>query len=222
MGRPAEAIAARERCTRGWRGQSCKKRTCADLRRGVGAGLAAGAVRGAAGSGRAGRAVGGDSSGRGGAAVGRVALRASRAASAQRSAWAVGSRARRSRSGRGYLEAVEADHNGARNACKREMGRCLPLAMSAWEPQKRGPGHVHPVFHVYSPADVEVARCYLGHVARLGTRHGFGFVGEKHGKSMQLMSGDRAAAYLSSYFVTGKGRRRRCRRTRGTRICRGC
>jgi hypothetical protein len=96
-------------------------------------------------------------------------------------------------------------HNAARNACKREMGRCLPLATRAWEPQARGPGHVHPVFHVYSPADVEVARCYLLHVARLGRRHGFGFVGERRGKSMQLMSGDRAAAYLSSYFVRGKG-----------------
>jgi hypothetical protein len=53
--------------------------------------------------------------------------------------------------------------------------------------------------------DVEVARCYLRHVARLGRRHSFGFVGEKQGKGMQLMSGDRAAAYLSSYFVRGKG-----------------
>jgi hypothetical protein len=85
------------------------------------------------------------------------------------------------------------------------MGRCLPLATRAWEPQRRGPGHVYPVFHVYSPGDVEVARCYLRHVARLGRKHGFGFVGEKRGASMQLMSGDRAAAYLSSYFVRGKG-----------------
>ena len=28
MSGPAEARAARERCTRGWQGQSCKKRTC--------------------------------------------------------------------------------------------------------------------------------------------------------------------------------------------------
>ena len=64
---------------------------------------------------------------------------------------------------------------------------------------------MHPVFHVYSPGDVEVAKCYLRHVARLGRRHGFGFVGEEAGRSMQVMSGDRAAAYLSSYFVRGKG-----------------
>ena len=96
-------------------------------------------------------------------------------------------------------------HNAARNACKREMGRCLPLATRAWEPQARGPGHVHPVFHLYSPADVAVARCYLEHLARLAPRHGFGFVGEKEGKGMQIMAGERAAAYLSSYFVRGKG-----------------
>ena len=64
---------------------------------------------------------------------------------------------------------------------------------------------MHPVFHVHRPADVEVARCYLRHVARLGAPHGFGFVGEKAGKSMQHVSGDRAAAYLSSYFVRGRG-----------------
>ena len=79
------------------------------------------------------------------------------------------------------------------------MGRCLPLAMRAWEPQRRGPGHVHPVFHVYSPADVEVARCYLWHVARLGERHGFGFVGRS------------AARACSSCRATG--RRRTCRAT---------
>lgn len=80
-------------------------------------------------------------------------------------------------------------HNAARNACKRETGRCLPLATRAWEPQARGPGHVHPVFHLYSPADVAVARCYLEHLARLAPRHGFGFVGEKEGKGMQIMAG---------------------------------
>jgi hypothetical protein len=70
----------------------------------------------------------------------------------------------------GHLGALEANTQPARNACKREMGRCLPLAKRAWEPQARGPGHVHPVFHVYSAGDVEVARCYVRHVARLGRR----------------------------------------------------
>ena len=42
-------------------------------------------------------------------------------------------------------------------------------------------------------------------VIRVGRRYGFGFVGEKQGKGAQLVSGDRAPAYLSSYFVRGKG-----------------
>ena len=50
-----------------------------------------------------------------------------------------------------------------------------------------------------------MARCYLSHLARLAPTPWFGFVGEKKGKSMKTMSGDRAAAYLSSYFVRGKG-----------------
>jgi hypothetical protein len=84
-------------------------------------------------------------------------------------------------------------------------GTVSPARDAGVGPKRRGPGHVHPVFHVYSPGDVEVARCYLRHVARLGRRHGFRFVGEKRGESMQVMSGDRAAAYLSSYFVRGNG-----------------
>lgn len=40
-------------------------------------------------------------------------------------------------------------------------------------------------------------------LARLAPRHGFGFVGTKKGSSVQILSGERAAAYLSSYFVRG-------------------
>jgi hypothetical protein len=98
-------------------------------------------------------------------------------------------------------------HNAARNATRRELGRCLPLATRAWEPQARGPGHVHPVFHLYSPDDANVVQCYLGHLARLAPRHDFGVVGQKRGISLRVMSGDRAAAYLSTYFVRGAGRK---------------
>ena len=63
-------------------------------------------------------------------------------------------------------------HNGARNACKREMGRCLPLATRAWEPQARGPGHVHPVFHVY--AHRQASPCGTFAVAGTSGRCGWG------------------------------------------------
>lgn len=195
----------RIRCTRGWRGQSCKKRRCSicgvrwarDWRRVLFEALKAPGVP--------------------------VALSAVTPPGATDLPWDerrcdhLGPHKHSSRLGcrvdGDALAAWSLDvsrrwkrlHNAARNACKREMGRCLPLATRAWEPQARGPGHVHPVFHLYSPADVAVARCYLEHLARLAPRHGFGFVGEKEGKGMQIMAGDRAAAYLSSYFVRGKG-----------------
>lgn len=202
---PPTAAPERVRCVRGWRGQSCKKRTCAicgvvwarDWRRVLFEALQAPGVP--------------------------VMLSAVTPPGVKELPWDENFCARRgphmhsSRVGcrvdGDALMAWSIDvsrrwkrlHNAARNACKREMGRCLPLATRAWEPQARGPGHVHPVFHLYSPADEAVGRCYLGHLARLAPRHGFGFVGEKKGKSMQIMSGDRAAAYLSSYFVRGKG-----------------
>ncbi len=95
-------------------------------------------------------------------------------------------------------------HNAARNAVKRKHGRCLPLLLRVWEPQKRGAAHVHPVFSVPTPGDVLLAAAYFAELGRLAHRHGFGFVGRKRGVSQQVMEAGRAAAYLSSYFVTGK------------------
>jgi hypothetical protein len=96
-------------------------------------------------------------------------------------------------------------HNAARNATRRGLSECLPLACRVWEPQSRGPGHVHLVFLLRRPGDLAIVKRYLAEVARLASRHEFGFPGEKEGVSLQVMAGDRAAAYLSSYFVTGKG-----------------
>lgn len=96
-------------------------------------------------------------------------------------------------------------HNAARNAVKRRHGRCLQLATRAWEPQARGAAHVHPVFAIPAPSDVLLASAYFEHAARLAPRHGFGFVGQKSGLSKHVMSAERAAAYLSSYFVKGRG-----------------
>jgi hypothetical protein len=94
-------------------------------------------------------------------------------------------------------------HNAARNATIREGGRCLPLLTRVWEPQARGAAHVHPVFALESPDDARIAFLYFEQLARLAPRHGFGFVGQKKGSSVQILSGERAAAYLSSYFVRG-------------------
>ena len=79
----------------------------------------------------------------------------------------------------------------------------LPLLTRVWEPQARGAAHVHPVFALDTPDDARIAFLYFEHLARLAPSHGFGFVGTKKGSSAQILSGERAAAYLSSYFVRG-------------------
>jgi hypothetical protein len=61
------------------------------------------------------------------------------------------------------------------------------------------------VFALHSPDDVRVAEAYLRHVERLAPKHRFGFVGRKRGVSMQILEPLRAAAYLSSYLIRGKG-----------------
>jgi hypothetical protein len=96
-------------------------------------------------------------------------------------------------------------HNAARNAVKRRHGRCLPLLLRVWEPQARGPAHVHPVLPLMEPSEIVIARAYFEELARLAPRHQFGFVGTKEGISVQVMAAERAAAYLSSYFVRGAG-----------------
>jgi hypothetical protein len=95
-------------------------------------------------------------------------------------------------------------HNAARNATIREGGRCLPLLARVWEPQARGAAHVHIVFALNSPDDVRIAQLYFDELARLAPKYGFGFVGTKKGVSLQILSGERAAAYLSTYFVRGR------------------
>lgn len=98
-------------------------------------------------------------------------------------------------------------HNAARNAVKRRHGRCLPLLLRVWEPQKRGAAHMHPVYAVATPQDVRLGAAYFEELGRLAPQHGFGFVGRKGGVSQHLMAGERAAAYLSSYFVRGKAKK---------------
>ena len=79
---------------------------------------------------------------------------------------------------------------------------------------------MHPVFDLHQPSDVLLARAYFNELARLAPRHRFGFVGTRQGISVQVMAAERAAAYLSSYFVSGAVRNRSSTRTRETRTSR--
>jgi len=69
-----------------------------------------------------------------------------------------------------------------------------------WEEQRRGVLHVHPVFAFSTPAEKTAARTYMRHLAELAPRYGFGNVERK----LRPMEAKAAAAYLSSYFVTGR------------------
>lgn len=76
------------------------------------------------------------------------------------------------------------------------------LVAKAWEYQKRGVLHVHLVFGFTSRVEKESVRMYLQEVVDRAPNYGFGwpdrdiYAGEAKG----------AAAYLSSYFVGGKGK----------------
>ena len=72
-----------------------------------------------------------------------------------------------------------------------------------WEIQKRGVLHVHPVFAYSTMEEKRSADRYLEHLAALRGRYGFGYVERKQ----RVREPRAAAAYLSSYFISGKGRK---------------
>jgi hypothetical protein len=72
-----------------------------------------------------------------------------------------------------------------------------------FELQRRGVLHVHPVFAFGTPAQRAGVHLYLKHMVELAPQYGFGFVDRK----IEPMVASAAAAYLSSYFVTGKSRK---------------
>ena len=192
-----------------------------ELRSCLGEGLARRAVREPEAPGRVRDAFGGDSAGAGSSAVRRAALRA---LGATRAWQAVRLPDRSGRAGSvvaRHVEALEAATQRGAERGEAEARRCLPLLLRAWEPQKRGAAHVHPVFSVPTPA----TSCSLRHTStssRGWLRVTASASSVRSGRESAGDGGERAAAYLSSYFVTGKRRRRRSPRTRGTRTCHGC
>jgi hypothetical protein len=76
------------------------------------------------------------------------------------------------------------------------------LLTRVWEMQHRGALHVHPVLAFGTTAQKLATRRYIAALTELAPRYGFGFVDRK----LEVMSAKAAAAYLSSYFVTGKGK----------------
>jgi hypothetical protein len=74
------------------------------------------------------------------------------------------------------------------------------LLARVWEKQRRGVLHVHPVLAFSTPVERVAARAYMKHLDELAPRYGFGY----RERRIRPMEAKAAAAYLSSYFVTGK------------------
>lgn len=76
------------------------------------------------------------------------------------------------------------------------------MVARVFERQLRGVLHVHVVLAYTSPRQRAIARHYVNELARLADRYEFGYVDRK----LEPVGNDRAAAYLSGYFVKGKGK----------------
>lgn len=86
--------------------------------------------------------------------------------------------------------------------CKRE-GLTPWVLVRVFELQKRGVLHAHPVLAYSTPAERLAADRYVHWLVQLAPDYGFGFVERKK----RVRNPRAAAAYLSSYFITGKGRK---------------
>jgi hypothetical protein len=93
-------------------------------------------------------------------------------------------------------------HREAYQRCRRDGLRPW-LLVRVWEMQKRGLLHVHPVLAYSTVEEKRSADLYVAHLDAIRRRYGFGYVERKR----RVREPRAAAAYLSSYFVTGKGRK---------------
>lgn len=98
-------------------------------------------------------------------------------------------------------------HRVAKQRADRATGHKGRLLARVWEKQQRGLAHVHGVISVATPAERAWAEQYVNALRDLAPSKGFGFVDGWQKISRKFWPGDQAGAYLSSYFVRGKGRK---------------
>ena len=98
-------------------------------------------------------------------------------------------------------------HRAAKLRADRASGVKGRIAVRVWEKQKRGLAHLHGVVSVESPAEVRWAKAYITALREMAPRYGFGFVDGWHKVGRKFWPGVQAAAYLSSYFAGGRGRK---------------
>ena len=92
----------------------------------------------------------------------------------------------------------------------------MHAARSAFERQRRGVLHVHPVLGFATPAERHAAYLYAGYLEKFAAQYGFGFTERR----LRKLSSKAAAGYLFKYFVTGKKARSRYRSRCRRRTCR--
>jgi hypothetical protein len=90
-------------------------------------------------------------------------------------------------------------HRRAYQAVRRHGVRCT-LLVRAFERQRRGVLHIHPVLGFATPAERHAAHLYAGYLEKFAAHYGFGFTERR----LRKLSRKAAAAYVSAYLVTGK------------------
>jgi hypothetical protein len=98
-------------------------------------------------------------------------------------------------------------HRAAKVRADRATGHKGRILARVFEKQKRGLAHVHGVISVSSPCERAWGEAYVRALDELSTRYGFGFVDGWDKLSRKFWPGKAAAAYLSGYFVSGRGRK---------------
>jgi hypothetical protein len=98
-------------------------------------------------------------------------------------------------------------HRASKVRADRATGFKGTIATRVWEKQKRGLAHLHGVLSVSTPAELRWAEAYVTALVDLSSSKGFGFVDGWEKIRTKIKPGVEAAAYLSGYFVNGKGRK---------------
>ena len=98
-------------------------------------------------------------------------------------------------------------HRVAKLRADRATGFKGSLAARVCEKQQRGLAHMHGVLSVSTPAELQWAEAYVTALADIAPSKGFGFVDRWENIRAKIKPGIEAAAYLSGYFVKGKGRK---------------
>lgn len=89
-------------------------------------------------------------------------------------------------------------------AVRREVGVRANVLAIGKEAQRRGPVHVHYVLGAETAVELRAAKAFRRHLERLSGRSRYSF-GHVNGKFVKPKPAREAAAYLSSYFLGGRG-----------------